>query len=205
MLKDLILCIDTSSDYCSVCLGNNDTLLYNKTIHTRDHAENLAQMMNEALSDRSNCVAQILVTNGPGSFTGLRCGIAFGIGLAKGLDVPINGISCFQAISCEIKNAGTDLLVVLDSKRENVYCQRLDMDLKPLSKAEFISLKDILPILSPSTALITNIKNVIEEYNFVKNKYLIDCINITNLITFNKDFYSSIFPVYLQNAPFMQK
>lgn len=205
MLKDLILCIDTSSDYCSVCLGNSDVILYNQTLPTRDHAENLARMVNEALSERSGCVAQILVTNGPGSFTGLRAGIAFGIGLAKGLDIPINGVSCFQAISYEIKNAGTDLLVVLDSKRENVYCQRLDTDLRPLSKAEFISLQDILPMLNPSTALITNIKNVIEEYNFVKNKYLIGCINITNLITFNKDFYSSIFPVYLQNAPFMQK
>ncbi len=63
---------------------------------------------------------RIAVTVGPGSFTGLRVGIAFAKGLAAALDLPTVGIGSLEALACEAEGL---VFAIVDARRGQVYVQ----------------------------------------------------------------------------------
>ena len=88
----MILAIDTSSAACSAALlrADGSVIAAADEVIGRGHAERLAPMIAEMLDGR--IPSSILVGVGPGSFTGIRVGIAAAHGLAIGWDVPLAGI-----------------------------------------------------------------------------------------------------------------
>jgi tRNA threonylcarbamoyladenosine biosynthesis protein TsaB len=70
----------------------------------------------------------ITVTTGPGSFTGIRVGLAAAKGIALGLGVPLLGVTSFAAgaAACEADPIERFLLVALDSRRADLYIQLFD-------------------------------------------------------------------------------
>ena len=120
----MVLALDTAQDACSVAvLHGTDVLASASEPMQRGHQERLAPMAAEAMMraeigfDRLNRVG---VTVGPGSFTGLRVGLAFAKGLSLALDVPCVGVGTLEALA-----AGLDGFVVsvIDAKRDQVYLQ----------------------------------------------------------------------------------
>jgi len=95
----MILAIDTSTAACTAalfddagaCIARADELI------GRGHAERLVPMIAEMLDGRTAC--QILVGVGPGSFTGIRVGIAAAHGLAIGWDAAVSGLSSLALIA----------------------------------------------------------------------------------------------------------
>src|SRR3712207_1910189 len=89
----MLLVIDSVSAACSAALlGADGTLLAERhEVVGRGHAERLVPMIAELLADR--IPEAILVDCGPGSFTGLRVGLAAAHGLAIGWAVPLAGYS----------------------------------------------------------------------------------------------------------------
>ncbi len=67
----------------------------------------------------------IAVTTGPGSFTGIRVGLAAAQGIALGLDRPLIGVTGFEAAAalCRPDSVDCDLLVALESRRADLYVQ----------------------------------------------------------------------------------
>jgi tRNA threonylcarbamoyladenosine biosynthesis protein TsaB len=86
-----------------------------------DHAMHEAQLAASALD-------LIAVTTGPGSFTGIRVGLAAARGIALGLGVPLFGVTSFEAgaAACEAEPVEGFLLVALDSRRADFYIQLFD-------------------------------------------------------------------------------
>ena len=82
---------------------------------------------------RSTLVA---VTIGPGSFTGIRVGLAAAQGIALGLDRPLIGVTGFEAVAAicgpDSINCNCDLLVALESRRADFYVQIFDAAGRPL-------------------------------------------------------------------------
>jgi tRNA threonylcarbamoyladenosine biosynthesis protein TsaB len=70
----------------------------------------------------------ITVTNGPGSFTGIRAGLAAAKGIALGLGAPLFGVTSFEAgaAACETDPVEGFLLVALDSRRADLFIQLFD-------------------------------------------------------------------------------
>jgi tRNA threonylcarbamoyladenosine biosynthesis protein TsaB len=137
----LLLSVETSSQFCSVALHQNDQLVISKmTSEPRSAASQLAVMINEILR-QSNCspvdLAGVIVSAGPGSFTGLRIGVATAKGLCYGLNIPLISVNtlmvmAFQFIqSNRATQAGDDYLIcpMLDARRMEVYCAVLDKQL----------------------------------------------------------------------------
>jgi tRNA threonylcarbamoyl adenosine modification protein YeaZ len=134
------LVIDTATAACSVALLDGDRVIDRAhDVVGRGHAEKLVPMI-AALPDGGRA-ARILVDCGPGSFTGIRVGIAAARGLALGWGVPASGYSALALVAAAAF-AGCDddrLSIVLEGGHGEVFVQGFARDLTPL--APFASMK----------------------------------------------------------------
>jgi len=104
------------------------------------HAEALLPIIDDVMSvtglsaSALDCVA---VTTGPGSFTGIRVGIAAARGIAFARRLPLIGISSFEAMAEAVPTAmlgDRALMVALESRRAEIYVQLFDTAHRPLSQ-----------------------------------------------------------------------
>jgi len=99
----LTLAVDTALAHCSVAVAQGEAVLAHLSEPmTRGQAERIAPMAQEAMRQAGVAFAalqRLAVTTGPGSFTGLRVGLAFARGLAVALDIPCLGFSTLQALA----------------------------------------------------------------------------------------------------------
>lgn len=119
------LVIDTSSKFLCVALIKDEQILaqYNK-VHDRQHSVVLLPEIERVLSSCRLSIKDIdclAVDIGPGSFTGLRIGIAAVKGLSLALDKPIIGICSLDLIAAAQDSSENLICPVIDAKRHQVY------------------------------------------------------------------------------------
>lgn len=123
-----ILAIDTATPSCSVALMDDDVLLAEFSFGGgRTHARHLVPMVQTVLEGAAVVLSDIdalAVTRGPGSFTGLRIGLATAKGLAQGLDRPIVGVSTLEALAHQVGPTPHLIVAMIDARRSQVYCAR---------------------------------------------------------------------------------
>jgi tRNA threonylcarbamoyladenosine biosynthesis protein TsaB len=102
----MILGIDTSGARCAVAVLTDATVVRRAEGMERGHAEALMPMVEAALAEAGTeyrGLTRVAVCTGPGSFTGIRIGIAAARGLALGLGVPAVGITRLEALAAEAR------------------------------------------------------------------------------------------------------
>jgi len=123
-----ILGIDTSGNDCSVSVWREGQRLASlaQTIG-QGHAAVLPPMVDDVLSKTgiiSSDLSVVLVTVGPGSFTGIRVGLAFAKGFAKPLSAQLYGLTSFEMIYGGVTPSDAqEILIALDTKRGDYYTQ----------------------------------------------------------------------------------
>ena len=120
-----ILSIDTSSNICGVSILDDNNLICNLDNDTgRTHSENLMPMIKDALSKAKitlNEIDLIVCDIGPGSFTGIRIGIATVKAFNDSLNIPCIGISSLESLAYNINNNSNLVCSILDCKNDNCY------------------------------------------------------------------------------------
>ncbi|HWA21824.1 MAG TPA: tRNA (adenosine(37)-N6)-threonylcarbamoyltransferase complex dimerization subunit type 1 TsaB [Caulobacterales bacterium] len=103
-----VLAIDTALNACSVALVDNGAVLgMLSEPMQRGHAECIAPMVQEVMAQTEfSTIDRIVVTTGPGSFTGVRVGLAFARATALALEVPCVGVSTLEALALENGESG---------------------------------------------------------------------------------------------------
>ena len=145
-----ILSITTSSNVCSVSILENTSLIYTLDSNTgRTHSENLMPMINEifkrtnlSLSDINLIVCDI----GPGSFTGIRIGIATIKAFSDSLSIPCVGISSLEGLAYNIKTDGY-ICSIVDRKHNNCYFALYELNngiCKQIIEPQSASIEDTL-------------------------------------------------------------
>ncbi|MEJ0014919.1 MAG: tRNA (adenosine(37)-N6)-threonylcarbamoyltransferase complex dimerization subunit type 1 TsaB [Actinomycetota bacterium] len=116
-----ILAIDTSTDRTSVGLINDGQLLLE--FHHDDplaHGEILPKLVEKLLATGES-IDQVAIGMGPGPFTGLRVGIAFGQAFALAREIPWIGVSSLAAMAYVHKES--EFIVAIDARRREFFCQ----------------------------------------------------------------------------------
>lgn len=138
----ITLAIDTALDTCSAALLDGERVLAARSEEmARGHQERLAPLVAELMTEAGigfERLDRIGVTVGPGSFTGLRVGLAFAKGLGVALDVPVVGVGTLAAMG-----AGTSgfVAVAVDARRDQIYLQAF-RDGQPLGAPEALAAGD---------------------------------------------------------------
>ncbi len=119
-----ILSIDTASNICGVSILEDTNLICKLDQDTgRTHSENLMPMLQQAFRQSNlslNDIDLLVCDNGPGSFTGIRIGIATIKAFCDSLNLPCIGISSLEALAYAIQEEGF-IASILDCKNDNCY------------------------------------------------------------------------------------
>ncbi|MGH7040024.1 MAG: tRNA (adenosine(37)-N6)-threonylcarbamoyltransferase complex dimerization subunit type 1 TsaB, partial [Stellaceae bacterium] len=133
----VVLALDAAGLASSVVVATGETLLAAERIDSaHGQAEHLMPLIEQAMRRAGLAAADldlIAATIGPGSFTGLRAGLAAARGIALALDLPLFGITGFAAVAADlaVTGGGAALLVALESRRADLYVQVFDARRRP--------------------------------------------------------------------------
>lgn len=121
-----ILAIDTSTEACSVAIGQVDAVFNRYQLSPRKHAELLLPMVDEVLRESGNRLADldaIACCVGPGAFTGLRIAISAAQGLAYASGLPCMAISSLEtlAFAAFSQTKAEICLAAIDARMKEVY------------------------------------------------------------------------------------
>jgi tRNA threonylcarbamoyladenosine biosynthesis protein TsaB len=127
----IVLGLDTCLSSCSVAVLDGERVLASaREVMARGHQERLAPMARQVMAEAGvafDKLDRIAVTVGPGSFTGLRVGIAFAKGLALALDLPAVGIGTLEALAAEAGQDSAGLVfAAIDARRGQLYLQAFE-------------------------------------------------------------------------------
>jgi tRNA threonylcarbamoyladenosine biosynthesis protein TsaB len=138
----LILNIDTSMETAGVCISEDGrTLALSENGNQKDHSSWLHPAILQLLKETGHRVKDlqaVAITAGPGSYTGLRVGMAAAKGLCYALGIPLIAENTLKVMAFAAREqlAGTDLLCpMLDARRMEVFTAVYQRDLTPLLPA----------------------------------------------------------------------
>lgn len=120
-----ILAIDTSGLVGSLALTEGETVLIEYSLLSKEtHSRRLLQALDYLLARAGISLQEIdclALTVGPGSFTGIRIGLATIKGLAKSLQKPVIGISTLDALSANFPFSPCPVLPIIDARKKQVF------------------------------------------------------------------------------------
>lgn len=129
-MRDLLLAIDTATEVVAVGIatlerGQLDVVLTLDEVAPRRANAELLSQVGRALDEAGvtiQAVSSVLAGRGPGSFTGVRIGVATAKGIAHGLGVPLWGVGTLDAIAWRVAQHHDGLIgIVGDAMRGEVY------------------------------------------------------------------------------------
>jgi tRNA threonylcarbamoyladenosine biosynthesis protein TsaB len=138
---NLILSLDTSTQNCSVALHENGQLITQELVSEEgSHSKALTLLIEKVMKTAGYSlqdISAVAVSNGPGSYTGLRIGLATAKGICFALDKPLICLPTLQVLASAVQ-APTDVLLLplLDARRMEVYAEVYSSALEELSPQE---------------------------------------------------------------------
>lgn len=119
----MILSVDSSAVTASVALTDGENVINNEFVNAGlTHSETLLPMIKRVLGDtKVSDLDAIAVTAGPGSFTGVRIGVATVKGLAFEKNIPCIGVSTLEAIAYNFADENIIVCAVMDARRMQFY------------------------------------------------------------------------------------
>lgn len=129
----LLLSIETSTSVCTVAIHKDNSLVAERSIDSdKSHSKLLLQFIEDLLTENNHTlqeIAALAISEGPGSYTGLRIGLSTAKGLCYSLDIPLIAINTLDALGLQISKTLPDTELacpMIDARRMEVYCTILN-------------------------------------------------------------------------------
>jgi tRNA threonylcarbamoyl adenosine modification protein YeaZ len=157
MSRPLILSIETASPICSVVIADQHGGVERRSDQRGAHAERLPGFIQELLDEWAASIDDleaIVLSAGPGSYTGLRIGASLVKGLCFGRDIPFYAANTLasMAIGAPLEGGKGTVHTVLDARRTHLYHQSFRMEessIIPLMPPAARELEEIRSMLKP--------------------------------------------------------
>lgn len=214
------LCIDTSSKLGSLAIAKKKDKLVlvgdkqwmrskdvkNKKVFS--HAEFITTEFQKLLDENNlnlNDLEALLITHGPGSFTGLRVGLSFAKSLAYSLNLPIYSVDSLSAMAYALKDQPKNIHVVVNAQKNLVFYSAYSTKNQVLTVIKKPSLKslDDIPLKTEDlyiTDVTLNNQDLLlaeDSYKLPQAKTLIGLFN-AQFDFFQKNQWNSLKPLYLK-------
>ncbi|NKB20417.1 MAG: tRNA (adenosine(37)-N6)-threonylcarbamoyltransferase complex dimerization subunit type 1 TsaB [Alphaproteobacteria bacterium] len=129
-----VLGLDSALGACSAAVWDQTVIDCQHRIMPRGHVEELIPMTQETVAASGLGFDQldlIAVSIGPGSFTGLRAGLAAARGFGLALNIPVHGVTTLEAVAFAASRQvpmgpSNPIIVALETKRADIYVQKFD-------------------------------------------------------------------------------
>lgn len=149
-----ILHLETSSPVCSVALSKGSEMI--RCIESNEanvHSSHLSIFIRKILEETGIAVTNlsaVAVSNGPGSYTGLRIGLSTAKGICYGGDLPLITVDSLQVMASWFKkknsaeiHADTLIVPLIDARRKEVYAGYYDTQIQPVKNSEAVILDEL--------------------------------------------------------------
>lgn len=215
-----ILSIDTSSNLCAVAVLENQNLIKQNILNdTKNHSEKIMPVIAQTL-DEANLnlkdIDLIVCDKGPGSFTGIRIGIATVMSFIDSLKIPAIGITSLETLSYNVilnEEQYSFICSLVDAKNNNVYFELYSVSSNmPLSllQADCKNINDLIQELKTfdnicfvgdgavthQELLSSNLNATFSTYNEISSYSL----GIAGLNAYNSGRKDDLIPVYLRKS-----
>ena len=119
----MLLSLDSSAVTASVALTDGDRVIKSEFVNSGlTHSETLLPMVKRVMGDNEfSSLDAVAITAGPGSFTGVRIGVATVKGIAFASNIPCYGVSTLEAIAYNFVDENCIVCAVMDARRMQFY------------------------------------------------------------------------------------
>ena len=172
-----ILNIETATKNCSVSIAANGKTLVCKEISELgySHAEKLHLFIQDVIQEAAISFSQlsaIAVSQGPGSYTGLRIGVSAAKGLSYALQIPLIAVDTLLALAYQVSENDGLIVPMIDARRMEVYSAIFDSNKQKIrevqaeiiSEESFAAISDKIYFIGDSNE---KVKSVLTKSNFV--------------------------------------
>jgi len=211
-----ILNLETATKNCSVALAKDGETIACKEIAAQNfsHAEKLHVFIEEILIENKiqfMDLKAIAVSQGPGSYTGLRIGVSSAKGLCYALNIPLIAIDTLQLLAKQIKIEDGIIVPMIDARRMEVFSAFYDKNHQQIRKTEaeiinensYAELQEKIHLVGDG---IEKLKNTLTNEKFLFYDYIIfPSANEMSELSYNKfqtnDFVNVAYfePFYLKD------
>lgn len=155
----ILLAFDTAQGALSAAIMDGEGVLVSSfEPRTRGHAEALMPLLETMLAEAALGFADLdalAVTIGPGTFTGLRVGLAAARGLALARALPLVGVTTLEAVAEPAGAEADEIAIALfDARRDEVYMQAFASSLAPLTPPLLVGLDEAVAHLPEGKAVL---------------------------------------------------
>jgi tRNA threonylcarbamoyladenosine biosynthesis protein TsaB len=155
-----ILAIDTSCGAASIAVLDSDAqqaIVHESVTMARGHAEVLAPMLERAMREVEGgmgSIERVAVAVGPGSFTGIRIGLAMARAIALTLEVPVVGISTLVAFAGPLLEEAKPgvIAAAIDAKHGQVYFQLFESNGRLIFSPRALTVRDAVRLIGGGPA-----------------------------------------------------
>lgn len=172
-----ILNLETATKNCSVALAKDGKVIAYKEIAEQgySHAEKLHVFI-EAILKKENLsfkdLEAVAVSQGPGSYTGLRIGVSAAKGLCLALSIPLIAVDTLQVLAAQVNIESGSIVPMIDARRMEVYSAIFDKNGQKIrdTKAEILTEESFQEIQGPVYFVgdcSEKAKTVLKKENFI--------------------------------------
>lgn len=205
----LLLAVDAGSPTVSVAVGHGNEILAERAAQIRRSSGNLLRLVDETLGAAGRTIQEVeglLGLRGPGSFTGLRVGLATLLGLHQAVGIPATAIPTFEVLASLAPGEKGVVLAAVDALRDRWLVQSYRPGEPPhsLSSPE-ISKADGLADLKPDVVIGFGVSRLVASTSWAETTQLIEppplaaaAIRLTLARELEWDISTLLDPLYLQ-------
>ncbi len=214
-----ILAIDTSDKICSVAISDDNKIVAKRAVGNKlSHSETLMPFIESAFNEALfgiDEVDYIFVVDGPGSFTGIRIGVATAKALAHFKKIPIVTVKSLDVIASLVEREDTVIVPLIDARRMTFYTRFFDSNFKnEISEIHHLEFSEILEKVSVYNKKVCfvgdNISKIISnteiniDYEIIDTQEVIDraerIAEISDYIFCSPESYLTAKPYYLKKS-----